>query len=330
MIGPRGLAIVLAAATVLPFALRRSAPVLVALAVSALSVLRVELGAYPPLTTVYVVAPVLFCFGAAAYGPRRTRWGRLAAVWAILVATELTFQRSGLSEPLPAEYWISVAMSVVSLGGFGTVLGLAVRDRRDDVARLQAQVETLAAALPEREDEAAAAEHRRVAAGVAGLVAGLVTRAGGRLADAERLLPADASRAGDALRDVADAARRTLDAMSGLLNRLYGSDAPSDAARPAPDPGVPPPTSATSAAVRAHAPLVLLAAVGLVDHLSQAGTTPLVLRLAIAVLLPLPLVLRDRFPLPSLAGFELLVAAAFAAGTSNQGFVAAFAGAFFA
>lgn len=221
--GPLVANVLVALAYTVPLAWRRRAPLAVAAAVVAATLL---MGlALSPLENLFVPLAALL---ASAYACGAHRDGREAIAGLLLVALALPALTATMDDRVPADYvFPSLLVAVAWLAG------RAVRARTRLAAELHEAAARVAEATEEAQRVAATEERRRIAREMHDLVAHsmsvMVVQAGG----ARRILDRDPARALEAATKIERTGREALGEMRHLLGMLNGADhAPALAPQP--------------------------------------------------------------------------------------------------
>ena len=265
--------------------------------------------------------------GAVAYGGPGA-WRRVALLAALIAAGRAVLVLEVHQAPLLGTTDVGIWVYAAALGGCGVFVARQVRDRHGEVVALRRQVGELQRRLPAHAVAAATAEHRRVSTEVRRLVTVLAERVQLLLAEARAAMGRDPARAEALLARTGDGARETVAELRRLVDRLRDAggaalDAPPELAQHHHGPRL---------GRLARQPVALLIGLGLVDVVLQDPPVDPLAQLALAVVLPLPLLALGRRPLLGLLGFEALLIAgselgAFG-GNTSQGWIAALAAAY--
>lgn len=211
------------AATTVPIAWRRQAPIAVAcVAMAMLIVLKATYGDFHqlsfPLLVVFIPP-----YTVAAYEPRdRALFGLTVCVAGVL-AVRAVGSDSG-----------SFAF-IIGMVGVSWATGRVLRARRIDAVALREKAKRIAAEREDRERLAVADERSRIARELHAVVATAVSAMVVQTDAAQRLLDVDATRADDAMASIEEAGRKTLAEMRRVLGVLRDGD---EAAELSPQPGV--------------------------------------------------------------------------------------------
>lgn len=288
-----------------PLLFVRRAPILVALLVTAAYLAQTALSERMGSEMSPELALAFALFGVAAYVSASDwrSWAALpiaaavpAGLWAIAI-----LDLGDLAQITTMQYLYPTAVAVA-----GVLPGLALRSRKDEVTALEGEVAALYAQAATEIGVAVDGERRSLSQGMVRVVDGLVTEVRGLVPEARAAMGAAGAQGSALGRRMADAARRAGDELRALLGTLT--------AQPAPEPSVPPRARPDlRGLVGLAAPTVGLALLGVIDRMQVpdlpvkiltpdgpvlvvASAVPSAVGYALAILTPVGLLLRRRWP----------------------------------
>ena len=301
-----------------PLLFVRRAPIFVALLVTAAYLAQTALSERMASEMSPELALAFALFGVAAYVSASDwrSWAALpiaaavpAGLWAIAI-----LDLGDLAQITTMQYLYPTAVAVA-----GVLPGLALRSRKDEVTALEGEVAALYARAATEIGVAVDGERRSLSQGMVRVVDGLVTEVRGLVPEARAAMGVAGAQGSALGRRMADAARRAGDELRALLGTLT--------AQPAAEPVAPPRARPDlRGLVGLAAPTVGLALLGVVDRMQVpdlpvkiltpdgpvlvvASAVPSAVGYALAILTPVGLLLRRRWPVVAVvwvAAFVLL------------------------
>ena len=288
-----------------PLLFVRRAPIFVALLVTAAYLTQTALSERMASEMSPELALAFALFGVAAYVSASDwrSWAALpiaaavpAGLWAIAI-----LDLGDLAQITTMQYLYPTAVAVA-----GVLPGLALRGRKDEVATLEGEVAVLYAQAAAEIGVAVDDERRSLSRGMVRVVDGLVTEVRGLVPEAREAMGVAGAQGAALGRRMADAARRAGDELRSLLGTLT--------AQPAAEPVAPPRARPDlRGLVGLAAPTVGLALLGVVDRMQVpdlpveiltpdgpvlvvSSAVPAAVGYALAILTPVGLLLRRRWP----------------------------------
>lgn len=315
----RWAALLLGLLVTLPLLASRRAPVAAALLIAVAYLVQYALGLRMEAAMSPELALALGLFGIAAYAPASTSRSAVALGIATTVPLGLwVISRLDLGDVTELATTQYLYLSAVVFAG--VVPGIALRSREREVAHLDDEVRGLYGQAADEIGAAVDGERRTLSHGIVRIVGELVDEIHALVDRNRRALLGDPTANGAFDGQTAAAARRAADELRGLLKNLTGRADPS----PGPAPGAwsrlrhPPPGSVRNLLGLA-VPVIALAALGAIDRAElpalptslpttdggtltiPASAVPTAVGYLLAIVTPLGLLLRRRYPVAAVA-----------------------------